>query len=155
MNNRTPKSTLDTLFILSLFFVLTITSVFTVVFGAKIYEKAQNTMEENYELRTADLYLRNKIHTYDYEGGVVLDGNIIILNSEGNYKTKTYLYVKDGYLQEMTASEGFVFNYQSGTSIVPVQVFDVEKTDDNMLHISIESNNTKSDLYVAVMSKIN
>ncbi|MCQ2541965.1 MAG: DUF4860 domain-containing protein [Lachnospiraceae bacterium] len=154
MENRN-KSVLDRFFILSLFLVLMVTGVFTVVFGAMIYEKAENTMECNYELRTANLYIRNKISAFDYTDGIQVEDNLLILSSQsGNSKTKTYLYLKDGYLQEMTALESFEFNYQDGAKIMAVDSFVIEKTSDNMLHFYVVGEEIATDFYVSVYSSI-
>lgn len=149
------KSVLDKFFILSLFLVLLISGVFTVVFGAMVYEKAENTMETNYELRTANLYIRNKITAHDYDDGINLRDNMLILTSQSeNSKTKTYLYLKDGYLQEMTALESFDFDYQDGTKIMAMNSFTIEKTGDNMLHFYVEGEEITIDFYVSVYSNI-
>lgn len=153
--NDNKKSIVDTLFLMSLFFVLTVTSIFTVVFGARIYEKSQETMERNYEVRTADLYLKNKILAHDYTGGVSLIDDMIVLNSEsGDYRTKTYLYLKDGYLQEMNASESFSFEYQDGSKIMPMEAFRIEKVSDNLLKVSVVSDEVGAEFYITVMSGI-
>lgn len=152
---RKNKSVLDTFFILSLFIVLLITGIFTVIFGAKIYDKAENTMESNFELRTANLYIRNKIMAHDHIGGVYFDGNMLTLKSDNpGSKVNTYLYLKDGYLQEMTAIDTFQFDYQDGTRIMPMEYFKVEKSGDNMLHLFVISDEISTDFYVAVYSGI-
>ncbi len=149
------KSILDQFFILSLFLVLMITSVFTVIFGSMIYKKAENTMESNYELRTANLYLRNKIAGHDYVGGIRVEDNLIILSSQSDdNKTNTYLYLKDGYLQEMTALDSFDFNYQDGAKIMAMDSFTIEKTSDNMLHFYVVGDEITTDFYVSVYSSI-
>jgi len=147
------KSVLDRFFILSLFLVLMITSVFTVVFGAMIYRKAENTMESNYELRTANLYIRNKICAFDYTDGIRVEDNLLILSSQSG-NSNTYLYLKDGYLQEMTALESFEFNYQDGAKIMAVDSFVIEKTSDNMLHFYVVGEEISTDFYVSVYSSI-
>lgn len=155
MESSNKKSVIDTLFLMSLFFVLTVTSIFTVVFGAKIYEKTQKTMESNFETRTSNLYIANKILAHDYEGGVVLDGDkLILISDDENYKTYTYLYLKDGYLQEITASESFAFDYQDGSKIMPMHTFDVIQVSDNVLKVSIVSDEIDKDFYITVMSGV-
>lgn len=153
--NDNKKSVVDILFLMSLFFLLTVTGIFTIVFGAKVYEKTQVIMEQNYEIRTADMYLKNKILAHDYDGGVLVSEDMLVLSSSsGDYKTKTYLYYKDGYLQEMTASESFQFDYQNGSMIMPMETFNIEKINDNLLKVNIVSKGIDTEFYITVMSGI-
>ena len=66
----------------------------------------------------------------------------------------SYLYLKDGYLQEMTALESFEFNYQDGAKIMAVDSFVIEKTSDNMLHFYVVGEEISTDFYVSVYSSI-
>ena len=84
----------------------------------------------------------------------VSEDMLVLSSSSGDYKTKTYLYYKDGYLQEMTASESFQFDYQNGSMIMPMETFNIEKINDNLLKVNIVSKGIDTEFYITVMSGI-
>ena len=53
---------IDTVFIVSLFVMFAITAILLILIGARQYRFTADSMNRNYEIRTASSYLTEKVH---------------------------------------------------------------------------------------------
>ena len=82
---REKRHVVDFLFVLTLFFVFAISTLFLVIIGANVYKKTVDNMTINYNTRTAYAYLTEKIRQNDQEGAIeigTLEGNPAIILTE-------------------------------------------------------------------------
>ena len=97
---------IDTVFIVSLFVMFAITAILLILIGARQYRFTADSMNRNYEIRTASSYLTEKVHQSDTITGVsVVDfsvGSALALTDRQNNQTYiTYIYYYDGVLKEL------------------------------------------------------
>lgn len=125
---RNNRHAIDTFFILALLALFSITSFFVIMIGARQYHSIANQMTENYETRTASSYLIEKFHQNDANGSVIItdvDGIPAVALTqtirEQNYTT--FIYAYDGYLREVTVSQGTTITPASGQKIVEAADF--------------------------------
>ena len=95
--NKDSKK-IDTLFIMILFGMFAVTAFILVLIGIKQYKVTADSMNYNYEVRTASSYLREKIRQNDIGAGIHvenIDGtDVLALSSNINGQTyKTYIYL--------------------------------------------------------------
>ncbi len=134
----------DFIFILVLFAVFMIAALFVVLFGTKIYSGTTKDMDKNYAKRTAYYYISNKLQNYNEKDAIYVtdyDGNALIeltSNIEGTDYI-TYLYVKDGYLKEITAPADFEFDYSNGADILPAKGLEVTFVTNSIMNIVVTS----------------
>ena len=71
MNKQTyQQHMIDILFVLSLFCVFAVSSALLILFGADIYKKTVQQMENNYSTRTSIAYITEKIRQSDIEHAI-------------------------------------------------------------------------------------
>lgn len=126
--NRTNRHAIDTFFILALLALFSITSFFVIMIGARQYHSIANQMTENYETRTASSYLVEKFHQNDTNGSVMItDINgipaVALTQTIREQNYTTYIYAYDGYLREITVSQGTSVTPSSGQKIVEASGF--------------------------------
>ena len=63
LNSNTPK--IDTVFVMVLFTLFSLTSFVLILIGVKQYKVTADTMSSNYELRTVTSYLSEKVRQND------------------------------------------------------------------------------------------
>lgn len=117
------KTNIDILFLLALFAVFMLCSLFIVLFGAKIYQKTVSQMETNFEKRTVVYYFTEKLQKGDLENSVQVatcDGIpvITLLQKTASTSYITYLYHYEGSIREITLSENASFHKEEGTPII-------------------------------------
>ena len=159
--NKREKSIVDILFILALFCAFLISALFIVLFGAKIYRSTVADMDTNFTSRTSLSYITEKMRQHDSVGGAkvtfIEDQPVLILNQENdgvNYCT--YLFSHDGYLKEITAKEGFDFDFKSGQNILELSDFSVSEINDSLYQFCItDIDGNKIDFYVSLYSHTN
>ena len=98
MNQKQDKHIVDVLFVIGLFCIFALSSIFLISIGANIYRKTVAHMDENFNTRTSLSYVVEKIRQADAEGAVSIgtfEGNpALILSSEVNgIEYHTYIYV--------------------------------------------------------------
>lgn len=106
--NQKQTHIVDIIFILALFGLFALSSLFLITAGAEIYHNTVNNMQANYELRTSTSYLSEKIRQSECSDLVQLKGvdAIALYETVGQTDYVTYLYYYDGYLRELYVSSG-------------------------------------------------
>ncbi len=138
---RKKQHVIDIVFVLCLFCVFAILSLFVVVMGANVYQGISADMTENYNVRSSVTYLTEKIRQNDIQGGVSLrefDGkNALVLtdNLEGQ-KYETWIYAKDGALYEILITAGTEIAPGDGQMITEIADLQMESLGDSLLKVT-------------------
>jgi hypothetical protein len=135
------NSKIDTVFIACLFVLFALTASMLVLLETSQYRATVDSMNKNYEVRTASSYLVEKVRSHDAASCVSvadLDGVCALALSEnaqdGTYTT--YIYYYDGALRELLVGADASCSLEAGQSIVPLSSFTVEESGEGLLHIT-------------------
>jgi preprotein translocase subunit SecY len=123
---------IETAFILALFTMFAATAFLVVLIGAKQYKSTANSMNENYEVRTAASYLEQKVRQNDSTGAISATDllgvqALSIQSTENDTVYTTYIYYYEDYLRELFVTDSSVFSLSSGQKIIELSGFDVEQ----------------------------
>jgi hypothetical protein len=134
-------SKIDTVFIAFLFLIFALTASALVLLMATQYRATVNSMNENYEVRTASSYLAEKVRSHDSAESVSvedLDGITVLALSENAKESDytTYIYYYGGALRELLIGSDAAFMPDAGQSIVTLQDFCVEDRGEGLLYIT-------------------
>lgn len=135
------RHAVDFLFPVTLFFVFTISALTIILMASRIYQTTVQDSQRNFSSDTVLSYVMEKMHQNDRKDGISidqLDGCCALVFEQEISGTSylTYLYAWDGQLRELYVKEGTTFSLASGKSILPIQTFTVEETDDQVLTFS-------------------
>lgn len=144
LNSNARK--LDTVFLVFLFTLFAVTSFLLVFIGAKQYRITADAMDENYELRTAASYLREKLHQHDADNDIsvtVLSGaDALALGTQADGRTyTTYIYYWDGALRELFVGEDAVYTPESGQEIIELNGFSAELVHTGLIRVTLTDTN--------------
>lgn len=137
---HSSKTKIDTLFLVSLFVLFAFTSSILVLLGAKQYHSTADSMNENYEVRTACSYFSEKIRQNDHASinQMEFDGLPALVLTEtteaGTYRT--YIYVYNHNLCELFVESQADARPSMGQSIVPMNALDMELSDRGLLTLT-------------------
>lgn len=139
---------IDTVFIVSLFVMFAITAILLILIGARQYRFTADSMNRNYEIRTASSYLTEKVHQSDTITGVsVVDfsvGPALALADRQNDQTYiTYIYYYDGSLKELFVKEDAAFTPSAGQTIVQLHGFVPEVVHTGLIRITFTDTQNK------------
>lgn len=139
---------IDTVFIVSLFVMFAITAILLILIGARQYRFTADSMNRNYEIRTASSYLMEKVHQSDTITGVsVVDfsvGSALALTDRQNDQTYiTYIYYYDGALKELYVKEDAAFTPSAGQTIVQLHGFVPEVVHTGLIRITFTDTQNK------------
>ncbi len=138
---QTKKSAIELLFVLGLFGIYTIISLFVAVIGADVYRGNVEESEANYNMRTSVLYLTEKVRQNQVVEGiridVVGDSQALVLSEEINDKIyETWIYIEDGQLSEVLVPADTMIVPGIGQSIMPLSTLTFSQ-EENLLHIAV------------------
>ena len=149
MNNKNEnRHMIDVLFVLTLFFVFALSTLTLVILGANVYRSTVNHMSENFTDRTSYAYITQKLRQEDESGSISI-GDIegipacIMTNEVNGAIYNTYLYEYDGYLYELLARADLHMKATDGTPILPLEKFNIDKANDNLFKITINTENSE------------
>lgn len=154
LNASTRK--IDTIFIVCLFMLFSFTACLLVLLGAAQYRSTVDSMNQNYEVRTASSYLTEKIRQYDTAGGVAVTNfhgttALSLKNSVGDKSYTTYIYYYNGALRELLIGSDASYSLDAGQSVIALDSFDAELADTNLIHIVYtDTQGVTHDLYLAL-----
>jgi hypothetical protein len=138
--NRKNTHSFQTVFILLIFCLFAVCSLFLVLIGANVYRGIVRDMNANNETRSSLSYVSNKVRTADPKDvsvEKVEDRTVLVIRSSYNHSEyKTYIYLNDGYLMEFFSKAENPFTLGDGDKITPVSSFSIEKKD-NQLNLSV------------------
>ena len=107
MNQKQPHI-VDVIFVLALFGLFSLSSLFLITAGSEIYHNTVKNMDRNYELRTSTSYLTEKVRHSKNTELIELkgEGAIALREIVNDTEYVTYLYYYDGYLRELHTIAG-------------------------------------------------
>lgn len=149
---------IDSIFIMLLFFLFALTAFVLIMIGVRQYKATANVMDYNYEIRTVTSYLREKTRQNSSNSSIsieTIDGTnaLCLKNTLNNTIYNTYIYYYDGSLREMYIQEGTPFTLNLGQQIVTISGFDMVKTDDGLIIVTIsDSFGGTTDMYLSTNS---
>ena len=146
---------IDSIFIMLLFFLFALTAFVLIMIGVRQYKATANAMDYNYEIRTVTSYLREKTRQNSSKSSISIENingtNALCLNSTIKDNVyNTYIYYYDGSLREMYIQDGTSFTLNLGQQIVTISGFDMVKTDDGLIIVTIsDSFGGTTDMYLS------
>ena len=149
---------IDSIFIMLLFFLFALTAFVLIMIGVRQYKATANAMDYNYEIRTVTSYLREKTRQNSSNSSIsieTIDGtNALCLKSTIKDNVyNTYIYYYDDSLREMYIQDGTPFTLNLGQQIVTISGFDMDKTDDGLIIVTIsDSFGGTTDMYLSANS---
>lgn len=142
-NFKPTGQSVQFLFMMLLFFTLGISALFTILFGAKIYENIGQRMEENFAGITALSYVSNQVKQADRLGAVTvttMEGTRVLKLSQ-TYNEQVYetlIYYKDGAVRELFTSKDSGLTLDAGIEIMESAGMNFELLSENLLRVETE-----------------
>lgn len=146
---------IDTVFVILLFLLFTITALVFIFIGIKQYQLTTDSLAYNYEVRTATAYLTDTIRQNDTNGGL----SIISLNT-GEDSTAidslalsshtsdtdclTYIYCFDGYLRSLSVDSDAMYDLSLGNEIVEMTSLTFSEQSKNIIKAEIVTTDNNS-----------
>ncbi len=125
MKKRTTY-TVDTIFVLVLFAVFTITVLFVLMSGAGVYKNTQTVMQERFEERTCLSYVTAKVNHYDKANSIYVTDfggcNALAMDeviAGDTYSTLIYCY--EGQVKELMFRKDLELEPAAGKDITPAK----------------------------------
>lgn len=156
---RSSNYTVDSVFILALMALFGIISVYVIMIGAKQYKSIADRMSQNYETRTVASYLEEKLSQSDVSGSadvVMLDSveALVLTDNINGQLYNTYIYAYDGYLLEITVSDGTEVSPGSGQKLIETGSLKTDMVSSNLFHFTItDTTGMDYSLFVSLKSK--
>ncbi len=144
------------LFVILLFFMLALCTLFTILTGAKGYENMRERSETSYKEQTAFAYISNKVRQTDVAGAVFtkeIDGeNVLVLEQlYGNTMYHSYVFFdkKTGTLRELFCEKDSELGPANADEILECDPISFSMAQDNLLCVKLESANPR-ELYLNI-----
>lgn len=146
---KTRGQSVQFLFTMLLFLILTICSIFTITFGAKVYKNIDSRMNENFIGTTALSYISNKVKQADESNAVsvlTMENTQILKIEQAFNETKyfTLIYFKDGNIKELFVSEDSQYTLEDGISIMQGEGISFSMIEKNLLKVETSGNHGHS-----------
>jgi len=146
---RTRGQSVQFLFTMLLFLILTICSIFTITFGAKVYKNIDTRMNENFIGTTALSYISNKVKQADESNAVsvLTTENTQILKIEQVFNETKYftlIYFKDGNIKELFVNADSQYTLEDGISIMEGEGISFSMIEKNLLKVETSGNHGDS-----------
>ena len=134
---------IDMIFVIALLFLFAMSALMLIAIGSSIYIRGVNSMQKNYDRRTAYAYITEKIRQNDAQGNISSDtfnksGAIRIDSTEGGKDYVTYIYDYDGALMELKARAD-VENLlpETGQRIMDIDSLEINTLGGGILEVTI------------------
>lgn len=141
------KAKTDFLFTLLLFLLFAVSALGLILTGAGVYERTVNSMEDNFEERTALSYVAEKLRQNDGAGTVFAEDDMLRIctkDQDGSYTL--YIYEYEGYLTELFARDSLPFDPAAGQKLLKIQGFSVTEQENGLLSICVSGREEDSSL---------
>ena len=137
---KTPEHTIDRVFLLALLALFAATAFLVVSIGAKQYHSIADSMTANYETRTVSSYLEEKMNQND--------------EAVNDTIYTTYIYCYDGYLREITVSDGTTVLPGDGQKIIETKALAIDMVSSNLYCFTItDTTGYTYPLYISLNAK--
>ena len=158
MENRSSR--INDIFPILLFLVFTLSALGIVMVSVQIYQKILKQSEQSYDMEIAVAYVTEKFRSHDSLGSIdateFAGSDALILTDTVLDETYvTIIYTYGGYLRELYVEKSLLegCNGDSGTPILEMDGFRIEKPSDTLFHlIFTDTNGGSMDTSLAVMS---
>lgn len=158
MEEKQQKHIIDILFVIALFCLFALSTIFLISVGADIYGKTVNRMEENFNTRTSLAYVTEKVRQADAQNNIYIgtlgeQQALIIRSKTADTTYLTYLYAYGGYLKELMSREDISLGPEAGQDVIALSEFSLLPVNDNLIlcHFSTDDG-AASDLYISTHS---
>ena len=135
MNGKNTHS-FDTIFVLLIFCLFTICSLFLVLIGANVYRGIVGQMDSNNETRASLSYVANKVHAADSGETAVQTINgqqtLVITANYNGEEYHTYIYEYKGSLMELFTKAKNTFIPGDGDKITAISGFTMTQNNSNL-----------------------
>lgn len=137
------------LFTMLLFLILSLSAVLTISFGSKVYENVGVRMNENFYSTTSLSYISNKIRQSDEMGAISViqrEGTQVLrIQQQINGEIyETLIYHHDGSIKELFYSQGTELVLSDGIPIMENEGIRFEMKEKNMLLVETMGKNPDS-----------
>lgn len=156
---KTPEHTIDRVFLLALLALFAATAFLVVSIGAKQYHSIADSMTANYETRTVSSYLEEKMNQNDVAGSVAVTSigafpAIALSETVNDTIYTTYIYCYDGYLREITVSDGTTVLPGDGQKIIETKALAIDMVSSNLYCFTItDTTGYTYPLYISLSAK--
>lgn len=156
-NKKKRNQTVQFLFTMLLFLILTICAVVTVTFGTRVYRNIDSRMNENFSSTTSLSYISNKIKQSDERNAISVETiqNTKVLKIEqeieGN-KYVTRIYYFKGKLKELFCSNDYIFDLEDGLDIMDSEGINFRLYKEKLLIVETAGENGDS-IHLALRSE--
>ena len=131
MNERNPHS-VNTVFILVVFSLFAVFSLFLILIGAHVYKGIVSDMDTGGQVRASLSYVANKVRAAgsgEAELQTIDNQTVLVLSSKTEGASyKTYIYEYNGYLMELFTRAENGFTQGAGDKITPVSGFSMAES---------------------------
>ncbi len=136
------KYHVDIVFALALFCAFALTAIVLVIAGGTVYKNTVDSMNKNYDARTALAYITQKIRQSDEDNAFEIKtteaGDTLVINQVVNGNVyETYIYEMDGFLCELVTKQNVEFDMTGGDKLLELSDFSIEKINDNLFKFSM------------------
>lgn len=151
---RNNQHSIDFVFVLLLFCLLSMCSLAVVYIGSQVYRSTVKTMENHYSMTTANDYIlektRQNLAYQQIEIQTIDDIDVLCLHEiyDQNQYT-TYIYVYQGQLRELLISHDITFQKENGEAIMKADKMTLN-IKDQLLSITLTINHKTQTTYVAL-----
>lgn len=145
MNKKQQNNhTIDMVFVITLFFVFSLSALMLVIIGADVYKKTVASMDSNYISRTSFAYVTEKIRQNDSYDSIEIkpygEGDALLLKETiEDTSYTTYLYIYNGYLMELFAKSDQDLSPDSGQKILAIQSFSIKKINNSLYEFTFQN----------------
>ena len=159
MPKENNRHVVDIMFVIALFCIFVISSIFLISVGAKIYSKTMTNMDSNFNSRTAVAYVIEKIHQSDSDGNVSIGEfggcpAVIIKNYTNEKEYLTYIYQYENELKELLVRSDVELSPQAGQTLLNIYDFSLEEISKNLVKAQISfSEEEKYDFCICIHSQ--
>lgn len=142
MRSRTEPHSIDMLFPLIFILLFSFCTLLVVLQGARIYEGTAAGLQENYTVRTAVSYLKEKVRECPAASGVeirTMDGRqtLILREDKGGETYASYIFLESGCLRELYVKDSNFIGLNGGQPLVELDSFSAELVEHNLLRLEV------------------
>ncbi|MCR5675445.1 MAG: DUF4860 domain-containing protein [Lachnospiraceae bacterium] len=152
MDFKKKHHVVDLLFVIALLFLFAFSAIMLIALGADVYQTNVDTMQANYDRRTAGAYLVQKIRQADENGSVrtdTLKGSpaIVLTKHVGERDYATWLYLYDNMLCEQLLRADLNPVPDAGQKILPLRELEVTEAGPKLLSFKLTLDNGETEAF--------
>ena len=153
-----PLKRVDTIFVLLLFSLFAFTAFVLIIIGVTQYEQTAASMDHNYQVRTINSYLREKVRQNDINSDIKtfeMEGtNVLSISTKiDGKKYSNLIYCYDGFLCEQLISEDSVFSLATGQRLIELEGMKAEVNASGHIKVVYTAENGEvSNVYISIKS---